>query len=115
MPDDDAPLSAEVLGLPDKTALATRQRADGFGVVKGAFSLRLTDFDYFVFRDFDDRVGSCPITADPPDDAVLATCATGVSGTLARAGIRHRFEVYAGQGDPVGYLHHNWPKTDSGR
>ena len=32
-----------------------------------------------------------------------------VSDALARAGIKHRFEIYDDGPDMVGYLHHNWP------
>jgi hypothetical protein len=35
-----------------------------------------------------------------------------VSNALARAGIKHRFEIYDENDRLAGYLHHEWPMTE---
>lgn len=110
MDDEDAILSAEISGWPSKSDLANMLRADGYSVVEGKYSIRLEDFSHFVFQELGEPAGAGCISADDASVEALIACSSRVSKTLAKAGIRHRFEVYDGDEVLAAYFHHAWPK-----
>lgn len=101
---DDAPslalLAATIENWPSKTELAAMLQAAGIGCTVGAHAIRLQEHPAFVFRDLD---GPAPptISGDHDSAAALASLAQRVSAALSANAIRHRFEVYDGDGKQV--------------
>ena len=85
----------------------------GLHIVVGRYSIRIEDFDHFVFQEYGGDLGDPQVDADADtlEDMVRET--NIVSDVLAKAGIRHRFEIYDDAADDpdavAGYIHHEWP------
>ncbi len=110
MNEEHATLAAELDSWPAKKSLMDLLTSDGFDVAEGKFSIRLNDFEHFVFRELDGGIRSGSITADHVSTRELVDFSHRVSHTLAKGNIRHRFEVYSGEGELAAYIHHDWPK-----
>ena len=110
MNDENATLAAEITKWPSKAELIDIFRDDGFVVSEGRYSVILADFDHFAFRELGGDLGTGCVTADHPSIEELVTFSGRVSQTLAKSGIRHRFEVYSEKEDLAAYFHHDWPK-----
>lgn len=110
MDDEYSHLAAQISKWPSKSNLANIFRADGYAVTEGSFSVRLIDFDHFVFRELGGDLGSGCVTADHSSTEELVAFCGRVSKTLGNAGVRHRFEVYSSDDELTAYMHHDWPK-----
>ena len=110
MSEDYATLASKISNWPSKAKLAEMFKSEGYEVNEGKYSVRLKDFDHFVFRELGGDLGPGYITADHVSADTLLNFCKRVSQTLANGGIRHRFEVYSGQEELVAYLHHEWPR-----
>ena len=102
-------LCGELAPWPTRDALAELLRAADLAVTVGQHSLRVADCTHFVFQDFGRPDANPTVDADGPDLATLSKEAAQVSAALAKAGVRHRFELYDEADEMVGYLHHLWP------
>lgn len=106
-------MSAHIAGglaaWPSKDRMADILRAAGLRIVVREYAIRVEDCAHFVFQEYGGDLGDPQIDADA--DSVEAMLADGklVSDALARAGIRHRFEVYDDRDELAGYLHWDWP------
>ncbi len=103
-------LAAEISRWPSMNELASIFRSDGYTVIEGKFSLRLADFNHFVFRELGGDLSLGSVSADHRSTEELVAFSHPVSRTLANSGIRHRFEVYSEKEELAAYMHHNWPK-----
>ena len=110
MSERNAIMAAEIDNWPTKSALAEMFRSEGYAVTQGRFSVRLTDFDNFVFRELGGDLQSGSISADSESTDRLIAFASRVSETLKIHSVRHRFEVYSEIGEMAAYLHHDWPR-----
>ncbi|MCW9044360.1 MAG: hypothetical protein OQK05_13550 [Pseudopelagicola sp.] len=110
MSNEHATLAAEISKWPSKTELLNIFKTNGYAVIEGTYSVRLADFDHFIFRDLGGDLGQGTITADHKSTEELADFSGRVSRTLANSGIRHRFEVYSDKEELAAYLHYEWPK-----
>lgn len=105
-----ATLASEISKWPSKAELVNMFGSDGYAVIEGKYSVRLDDFDHFVFRELGGDLGPGCITADHASTEELVSTCERVSQTLAKAGVKHRFEVYSEKEELAAYIHHNWPK-----
>ena len=106
---DGATLAAEISDWPTKTELVSIFRSDGYAVNEGRYSIRLEDFDHFSFQELGQDLSEGCITADGEVEELI-TFSKRVSATLAKAGVKHRFEVYSESDELAAYIHHEWPK-----
>lgn len=81
----------------------------GLRILVGACSLRIEDLGHFCFQNYGGDLCEPDIDADADSVEELRRDAQLVSDALARAGIRHRFELYDARNEMVGYMHHDWP------
>ena len=109
MADTSAGIAGELTEWPTKDRMAAVLRDAGLRVYVGRYSIRVEDCSYFVFQQYGGDLGDPCIEADADSAEEMLRDGTLVSDALARAGIRHRFEVYDHREDKVGYLHHEWP------
>lgn len=86
---------------------------DGYQVREGRFSVRLVDFPEFVFRELGGDLGPGCVTADDESTEALVAFSERVSKTLAKAGVKHRFEIYTATDTLTAYSHHDWPEDPS--
>ena len=109
MGDSGAWIAGEIADWPDMDRLVSVLREAGLHVLVGRHSIRVEDCSHFVFAEYGRAVSEPQIDADA--DSVEAMLQEGklVSDALARAAVRHRFEIYDARGDLAGYLHHDWP------
>ncbi len=91
--------------------MASLLRAAGLTVDVGRYSIRIRDCAHFAFQEYGGPHGPT-IEADAPSVEALLHDARLVSGALARAGVRHRFEVYDMEAVLRAYVHHDWPPSD---
>ena len=109
MADTSVNIAGELSVWPAKDQMAAVLRNAGLRVYVGRYSLRVEDCSHFVFQEYGRDICEPSIDADAESlDAMLRDGAL-VSAALARAGIRHRFELYDAANEMVGYLHHDWP------
>jgi hypothetical protein len=92
---------------PDKEEMAAILRAAGLAVTVGRYSIRVKDC--FSFQEYGGDLSNPRVEADAESLEAIMSEGKIVSDALARAGIRHRFELYNNAGQLVGYLHHEWP------
>lgn len=104
----DAILAADLSHWPSKAETAALLQAAGLAAEVGRYSIRVRDCAHFVFQEYDGP-GRPTIDAGASSVDALLHDARRVSGALARAGVRHRFEVYDGAGVLRAYVHHDWP------
>jgi len=103
-------LYAGISNWPTKAELIRIFRSDGYAVKEGKYSVRLKDFDHFAFQELGQDISPGIITADHESVEELISFSERVSATLAKAGIRHRFEVYSETEELAAYIHHGWPE-----
>ena len=114
MADTSVHIAGELSEWPDKDQMAAVLRSAGLTVYVGRYSLRVEDCSHFVFQEYGGDISEPSIDADAESLDEMLRDGTLVSDALARAGIRHRFELYDAANEMVGYLHHNWPLRRSG-
>jgi hypothetical protein len=78
-------------------------------VYLGKYSVRIDDFDCFVFQQYGGDLGPPCIEADADSLEEMLRAAQCVSEALSAAQIVHRFEVYNDKDAQVGYFHFGWP------
>jgi len=103
-------LSGEIENWPSKDEMCEILKAVNFSLNVGTYAIRIKDFEHFVFREFGGDLGSPCITADSESTEELVKQSCIVSKALAKADLRHRFEVYDGEDELAAYHHHKWPK-----
>jgi hypothetical protein len=110
-------MSAHIAGQlehwPTKDRMAAILRDAGLRVYVGRYSVRVEDCSYFVFQEYGGDLGDPAIEADADSVEELMREGRLVSEALARAGVRHRFEIYDVQDKLCGYLHHEWPLQEN--
>ena len=106
-------LSGQLEKWPTKIEMAELLISCGLPVIVGKYSLRLQEFDHFVFQEYDSSGNSPSIDADAETKEQMLKEANLVSKCLSKAKIRHRFEVYDGNEKLVGYYHYEWPNENS--
>jgi len=79
----------------------------------GRYSVRVEDCSYFVFQEYGGDMGDPSIDADADTVEEMMREGQLVSEALARAGVRHRFEIYDDHDNLSGYLHHEWPLQEN--
>ena len=107
-------IAGELSAWPDKERMAAILRDAGLRVCVGRYSVRVEDCSHFVIQEYGSDLGEPGIDADAASLDEMTRDGKLVSGALARAGIRHRFELYAAADEMVGYLHHDWPFDHDG-
>jgi hypothetical protein len=112
-----AHLAGELDNWPTKDEMAAILREAGLGVRVGRYSVRIEDCEHFVFQQYGGDLGDPQIDADADTVDDMVRDGRLVSNALARAGLRHRFEIYDDDVNPdtlAAYLHYGWPLQDSG-
>lgn len=89
--------------------MASILRDAGLRVQVGRYSIRVEDCSHFVFQEYGGDLGFPTIDAGADTVEELMREGRLVSEALARAGVRHRFEIYKDMDELCGYLHHQWP------
>jgi hypothetical protein len=102
-------IAGELAPWPTKERLAEILRAAGLRVRVGRYSVRVEDCSHFAFQDYGGDISEPTIEADADTVEDLMREARLVSDALARADIRHRFEIYDDAQELAGYLHYRWP------
>jgi hypothetical protein len=97
---------------PTKDQMASILNNAGLRVRVGQYSVRLDDCSHFVFQEYGGDLGDPSIDADADTVEEMMNDGALVSGALARAGIKHRFEVYDDGDRIAGYFHHAWPMQE---
>lgn len=112
----DAPvhIAGELSTWPDKERMAAILRDAGLRVSVRRYSVRVEDCSHFVFQEYGGDLGEPSIHADAASLDEMMRDGKLVSEALARAGIRHRFELYDAANEMVSYLHHDWPPGHDG-
>lgn len=109
----NAHIDGQLDSWPTKERMARMHRAVGLRVQVGPYSVRVEDCSLFVFQGYGGDLGDPTVDADADDVDDLMREGRLVSDALARAGLRHRFEVYDDNNELSGYLHHEWPRQDN--
>lgn len=107
--DSSVSLCGELESWPSKARMARLLASAGFSVVVGRYSIRLADCEHFVLQEYGGDLGEPQFDADASTLGRMLDDAGRVSRALAAADLRHRFELYDGNDELVGYLHHRWP------
>jgi len=94
--------------------MATILRNGGLRIQVGRYSVRVEDCSHFVFQEYGGDLGDPSIDADTDTVDEMMREGRLVSDALARAGLKHRFEVYDDSDTLAGYLHYEWPSQESG-
>jgi hypothetical protein len=113
MEDDYVTIAGELTAWPSKEQMAKILRHAGLKVTEGNYSIRVDDCSHFVFQEYGGDLGDPSIDADADTLAEMLSDGNLVSEALAKAGIRHRFEIYNVEGEMVGYLHFDWPLSNT--
>ena len=112
-----AHLAGRVEKWPPMDRMAAVLRDAGLHIAVGTYSIRVNDCSHFVFQEYGGDLGDPQIDADADTPADMLRDGRLVSNALARAGLRHRFEIFdddAGDSKAIaGYLHHDWPLIES--
>ncbi|WDQ18625.1 hypothetical protein [Rhodopirellula sp. P2] len=90
--------------------MAELLRSGGLAVSEGRYSLRLTDFDHFVFQEYGGDLGDPHIEFEHYSLDDMLRDAGRVSQILADANLQHCFEIYNDSEEKIGYIHHDWPE-----
>ena len=107
--DCHALIAAELATWPSKDQMAALLREAGLRVTVGRYSVRVEDCSSFTFEEYGGDLGDPQVVADAATVDEMLRDGRLVSDVLARAGLRHRFEVYDDERVLRGYLHFNWP------
>ena len=104
-------ITGEVDNWPTKDQLAAILRKAALSVRVGRYSVQVEDCAHFVFQEYGGDLGNPQIDADADSVEDLVGDGRLVSDALARAGLRHRFEIYddANPDSLAAYLHYDWP------
>lgn len=92
--------------------MATILRNAGLQVYVGRYKVRVENCSHFVFQEYGGDLGEPSIDAEAETLDEMMRDAKLVSDALAEAGVRHRFGLYDGSDEMVGYFHYNWPLGD---
>lgn len=111
MSNEYALLSGEIDRWPSMEEMCRILEAANLSPNVGKLSIRINDFDHFVFEEYGGDIGPPRISADADTTEELVRQSNIVSQLLAKAGIRHRFEISGGGDGLVAYHHYNWPKV----
>ena len=103
-------LAAELDGWPDASRLADILRDGGLAVRVGRYSVRLDGFDAFAFRELGGDLSGGSVDACHDSLPALLAVSRRVSDALAKAKVRHRFEIYSDAGECAARLHFDWPR-----
>lgn len=114
MEDTSVRIAGELATWPTKDAMAAILRNAGLSVCVGRYSIRVEDCSHFAFQEYGGNLGDPSIDADADSLDEMLRNGKLVSEALARAGIKHRFEMYDASDEMVGYLHHEWPPGHDG-
>lgn len=109
MTDTSVHIAGELSVWPTKDRMAEILREAGLRISVGLYSIRVEDCSHFVFQEYGGDLGDPVIETDADSAEDMLREGKLVSNALARAGIRHRFEIYDHHSNMVGYLHHDWP------
>ena len=90
--------------------MASLLRAAGLNVTVGMYSIRINNCEHFVMQEYGGDFGAPYFDADADKLSKMLDDSRRVSVALTAEDIRHRFELYDGGEELVGYLHHNWPQ-----
>ncbi len=107
--DTSAHIAGQLTEWPSKERMANILRDAGLQVYVGDYSIGVKDCSHFVFQEYGGDFGNPTIDADAKSAEDMLREGKLVSDALAKARIRHRFEIYAQGDEMVGYLHYNWP------
>lgn len=102
-------ISGELADWPSKDRMAAILRSAGLNLYVGKYAIRIEDCSDFVFQEYGGDLGEPSIDAAADTLEQITRDGSLVSDALARAGIKHRFEIYSEEGALSGYLHHLWP------
>ncbi len=105
----DVHIAGQVSPWPSKSKMARILTNAGLKIRVGRYSIRIQSCEDFTFQEYGGDLGDPSIDAGA--DTLEAMLRDGglVSGALAAANVRHRFEIYDDNDEMVGYLHHDWP------
>jgi hypothetical protein len=114
---NSAILAGELARWPSKAQMASILSAAGLTVNVGRYSIRVRDCSDFAFQEYGGDLGEPTIEASASSPEALTREAKLVSDALARANLKHRFEIYdwdesRDRYELSGYLHHGWPSDD---
>lgn len=109
-----AHIAGQLAKWPSKESMARILSSAGLKVAVGQYSLRVADCSHFVFQEYGGDLGDPCIDADADSVADMMRDGGLVSDALARAKIKHRFEIYDDNDKPAGYLHYDWPIQEEG-
>lgn len=84
-------------------------RDAGLQVSVGQYSIRVDNCSHFVIQEYGSDLGTPAIDADADSVNEMLRDGKLVSDALAKAGIRHRFEIYDHEDLMVEYLNYDWP------
>ena len=93
--------------------MAAILRDSGLSLYVGKFSIRVNDCSHFAFQGYGGDLGDPDIDADADSVEEMIREGKMVSDALVRAGIKHRFEINDDGDELCGYLHHDWPLSQS--
>lgn len=102
----------DVYPWPSRLRMAVILRDAGLRIYLGSYSIRVEDCSHFTFQEYGGDWGDPNIDADAESLDQAMRDANLVSDALARADVRHCFELYDASNQVVGYVHHNWPWRD---
>ena len=112
MVDTTAIIAGELEEWPSKERFCEILRDSVLRLNVGWYAIRIEDCSHFVFRECGGDLGDPVISADTDTAEELLREAKLVSDALAKACIRHRFEILDEVTDLAGYLHYDWPLQD---
>lgn len=103
-------LRGELAPWPSKAKLAAVLHAAGLRIYVSRYSIRVEDYSHFSFEHYGGDHGSPILEADADSAGDMLVAAGRVSAALRLAELMHRFEIYDGHDEQIGYLHHGWPQ-----
>lgn len=103
-------LTGELSPWPARERLLAVLREGGLHVVEDGHTLHVADAFRWTFDHVSVDGAEPEVEADAETVEMLLRDAERVSTALARAKIRHRFEVFDGDRVPRGYFHFDWPQ-----
>jgi hypothetical protein len=104
-----AHIAGQLAVWPPKEQMATILCDGGLRIQVGRYSVRVEDCSHFVFQEYGGDLGDPSIDADADTVGEMMREGRLVSDALARAGVKHRFEIYDDSDKLAGYLHYDWP------
>jgi len=110
MADSSFWIAGELTDWPSKRRMASILGDAGLKIHAGQYAIRVEDCSHFVFDQYGGDLGQPQIEADADSLEEMLREGKLISDALARAEIRHRFEIYNGRRPELaGYLHYDWP------